>query len=86
MEWRWRHLDLGTWRLEVRAELRRLACPTHGVRTEGVDFPRAGAHYSRDFDDPVTFLTTNMDKERAICRLVRVDWDTVGPDDHPGDG
>jgi len=25
----WRHLDLGCWRLEVRAVLRRLRCPTH---------------------------------------------------------
>lgn len=27
----WRHLDLGVWRLEVRASLRRLECPEHGV-------------------------------------------------------
>jgi len=32
----WRHLDLAAWRLEVRAELRRLWCPTHGARTEAV--------------------------------------------------
>jgi len=32
---RWRHLDLGRWRLEVTADLRRLECPTHEVRTEG---------------------------------------------------
>ena len=28
----WRHLDLGVWRLELRAQLRRLECPEHGVR------------------------------------------------------
>ena len=38
----WRHLDLGVWRLQLRAGLRRLVCPTHGVRTEGVPFARAG--------------------------------------------
>ena len=32
---RWRHLDVGVWRVEVRASLRRLACPTHGVVVEG---------------------------------------------------
>jgi transposase len=42
----WRHLDLGSWRLEVRAELRRLVCPTHGVRTEGVGFARAGSRFT----------------------------------------
>jgi len=26
----WRHLDLGVWRLELRAQLRRLDCPEHG--------------------------------------------------------
>ncbi len=26
----WRHLDLGRWRLEVRANLRRIDRPTHG--------------------------------------------------------
>jgi len=36
----WRHLDLGVWRLELRAQLRRLECPEHGVRVEGVPFAR----------------------------------------------
>ena len=30
----WRHLDLGVWRLEVRATLRQLRCPEHGVHVE----------------------------------------------------
>lgn len=74
---RWRHLDLGAWRLEVVAELRRLSCPTHGERTEGVPFARPGSRFSRDFEDLVAFLATRMDKT-AIARLLRVDWETVG--------
>ena len=31
----WRHLDLGRWRLEVRAALRRIECPTHGAHRGG---------------------------------------------------
>ena len=73
----WRHLDLGHWRLEVRAELRRLTCPIHGVRTEGVLFARPGSRFTRDFEDLVGWLATTMDKT-ALCRLVRVDWDSVG--------
>ena len=74
----WRHLDLGHWRLEVRAELRRLTCPTtHGVRTEGVPFARSGPRFARDFEDLVGWLATTMDKT-ALCRLVRIDWDSVG--------
>jgi transposase len=73
----WRHLDLGAWRLEVRAVLRRLRCPAHGVRREEVPFARAGTFFTRDFEDLVGWLATTMDKT-AVCRLVRVDWDTVG--------
>jgi transposase len=73
----WRHLDLGAWRLELRAELRRLVCPTHGVRVEGVPFARAGSRFTRDLEDLVGFLATTADKS-TVCRLVRVDWDTVG--------
>ena len=73
----WRHLDLGTRRLEVRARLRRLSCPTHGVVTERVPFARAGSHFTRDFEDLIGFLATTADKT-TICRLVRIDWDTVG--------
>lgn len=73
----WRHLDLGAWRLKIRAELRRLVCPTHGVRREAVPFARAGSYHTRDFEDLVGWLATTMDKT-ALCRLVRIDWDTVG--------
>jgi transposase len=73
----WRHLDLGRWQVQVRAELRRLDCPTHGVLTEGVPFARPGARFSRDFEDLIAYLATKTDKS-AITRLLRVDWDTVG--------
>lgn len=29
----WRHLDIGKRRLELKSDLRRLKCPTHGVIT-----------------------------------------------------
>jgi len=70
----WRHLDLGPWRLEVRAVLGRLRCPTHGVRTQKVPFARAGSRFTADFEDLVGWLATTMDKT-ALCRLVRIDWD-----------
>jgi len=74
---RWRHLDLGTWRLELRATLRRLRCPTHGVVVEAVPFARPGAHLTRDLDDLLAWLATRMDKS-AVARLCRVSWRTVG--------
>ena len=73
----WRHLDLAAWRLEIRSDLRRLECPTHGVRTEGVPFARPGSRFTRDFEDLVGWLATTMDKT-ALRRLMRIDWDTTG--------
>ena len=74
---RWRHLDLGRWRVEVRATLRRLDCPVHGTHVEGVPFARYRSGFTRDVEDLVAFLATKMDKT-AITRLARIDWDTVG--------
>jgi transposase len=73
----WRHLDLGVWRLEVRCRLRRVRCPVHGVLVEGVPFARPGARFTRDFEDLVSWLATKTD-QTAACRLVRIDWATVG--------
>jgi transposase len=74
---RWRHLDLGVWRVEVCCTLRRLRCPDHGVVVEQVPFARPGAHLTRDFDDLLAWLATRMDKT-AVSRLCRVSWRTVG--------
>ncbi|MGV1080927.1 MAG: ISL3 family transposase [Candidatus Nanopelagicales bacterium] len=73
----WRHLDLAAQRLQIRADLRRLDCPQHGVLTEGVPFARSGARFTTDFEDLVGWLATTMDKT-ALRRLLRIDWDTVG--------
>ena len=73
----WRHLDLGVWRLEVHAILRRLRCPEHGVHVEGVPFARDGARFTRDFENLVAWLASKTDKT-ATCRLTRIDWQTIG--------
>ena len=54
----WRHLDLGVWRLVIRARLRRWRCPVHGVHVEGVPFARDGARFTRDLDDLIAWLAT----------------------------
>lgn len=73
----WRALDLGAWRVIVRARLRRLRCCDHGVVVEAVPFARHGARFTRDVDDLVAWLATKMDKT-AVSRLTRVNWRTVG--------
>ncbi|MGZ6623778.1 MAG: transposase [Solirubrobacteraceae bacterium] len=73
----WRHLDLGVWRLEVHCRRRRLWCPEHGARTEGVPFARPGSEFTRDFECLLAWLATRTDKS-TIKRMLRIDWDTVG--------
>ena len=63
----WRHLDLGVWRLEIRATLRQLRCPMHGVHVEAVPFARHRAQFTRDLEDLVAWLATRTDKT-AITR------------------
>jgi transposase len=74
---RWRGLDVGRRKVSVRARLRRLACPSHGVVTEGVPFAVAGSRFTTDFEDLVAYLATRTDKS-TIARLCRIDWDSVG--------
>jgi len=73
----WRALDLGVWKVVVRATLRRLACPDHGVVVEMVPFARHGVRMTRDVEDLVAWLATKMDKT-SVTRLVRINWRTVG--------
>jgi transposase len=73
----WRHLDFGGFRVEVRAGLRRLRCPEHGVVVEAVPFARHRSGFTRDFEDVAAFLATKTDKT-TITRFLRIDWDTVG--------
>ncbi|HUO71574.1 MAG TPA: helix-turn-helix domain-containing protein [Solirubrobacteraceae bacterium] len=73
----WRHLDLGVWRLEIRCQRRRLWCPVHGARTEGVPFARPLSDFTRDFECLVAWLATRTDKT-TITRMLRIDWRTIG--------
>lgn len=74
---RWRHLDLGSARLLLQAEVRRLACrPCGRVRTEAVPWARPGARFTRDFEDVVAWLAQRMDKT-AVSTLLRCSWEAV---------
>ena len=73
----WRHTDMGRWKVTVTTPLRRLRCPTHGVRVEGVPFARVSSGFTRDFEDLIAFLATKTDKT-TITRLSRIDWGSVG--------
>lgn len=73
----WRHLDLGGRVCVITLRRRRLACPEHGVVTEGVDFARPGSGFTRDFEELVVWLATKTDKT-TVSSFARVAWRTVG--------
>lgn len=73
---RWRHLDLGSWRCYIEADLRRLECPSCGVRTEVVPFARPGARHTAEFETLIVWAAAHLDKT-AAAELCRVAWETV---------
>ncbi|AXK74726.1 ISL3 family transposase [Mycolicibacterium neoaurum] len=73
---RWRHLDLGTKRLWLTYDIRRLHCPDCGVTTEEVPWARPGARFSRDFEDTVLWLAQRTDRT-TVSTLMRCAWESV---------
>jgi transposase len=65
----------GGWRSALGSD--GLSAPEHGALVEGVPFARDGARFTRDFENLVGWLATKTD-QTATCRLVRIDWRTVG--------
>ena len=73
----WRHLDLAGRMCRITLRRRRLRCPEHGVRAEGVPFARSGSGFTGDFKQVVAWLSTKCDKT-TICRFARIGRRTVG--------
>jgi transposase len=73
----WRHLDCLRTRCLIRCEVRRIQCPTCGVVTEEVPWARAGAGFTRGFEDTCAWLAKAAPKS-VVATLMRIDWDTVG--------
>lgn len=74
---RWRHLNLGTTRVFLEADVYRLACRGCGlVRTEQVPWARPGARLTRDFEDVIGWLAQRADKT-TVAQLLGCAWETV---------
>src|SRR5450631_433663 len=75
-EKRWRALDLGGLRCVIECRLRRLYCPGCG-RVRGGAMARAGAKYTREFDDLAAWLAQQM-SQTQVTKLLRIGWKSVG--------
>ena len=76
-ERRWRHLDVGGVRCELRYSLRRVSCPTCGVKVEMVPWAEPDSGFTHRFEELVALLAQRTDKT-TVSNLLRIAWYTVG--------
>ena len=67
---RWRALDVGTTRVFVEADARRVQCRTHGQTVAQVPWARHDVGHTRDFDAMAAWLAVRTSKS-ATCQLLR---------------
>lgn len=73
----WRHLDLGGIRTDLRCELRRVRCPSCGVRVEAVPWAAAGSGFTLPFEAHTAYLAQRCDRT-TVTSIMRIAWRSVG--------
>jgi len=76
-ERRWRHLDLGGIKVQLRYVIRRVRCPSCGVRVEAVPWAEAGSRFTFAAERYIAYLAQRTDRT-TVTNLMRVAWRTVG--------
>jgi len=74
---RWRHLDFGGMRVELRYAIRRVDCRRCGVTTELVPWAAHNSWFTFAFEQTVGFLAQAAAKT-VVSEMMRVAWVTVG--------
>lgn len=74
---RWRHLHLGSLRIELEYAPRRVDCEGCGVRVEAVPWAAHASNFTYDFEELVAYLTQVTDKTQ-VTKLMGIAWATVG--------
>lgn len=74
---RWRHLDIGGMRAELRYGLRRVDCRRCGVTSEWVPWASPGSWFTDAFEQTTAFLAQAAAKT-VVSEMMRVAWVTVG--------
>lgn len=74
---RWRHLDFGGMKVELRYDLRRVDCARCGVRTEMVPWAAVDSAFTTAFEEQVGYLAQRTDKT-TIVAMMGIAWRTVG--------
>lgn len=76
-ERRWRHLDVGGVRCELRYSIRRVTCSKCGVKIEQVPWADPDSGFTHPFEELVALLSQKTDKT-MVSNLLRIAWLTVG--------
>jgi transposase len=74
---RWRHLDCGGMKTELRYAVRRVDCPRCGVTTELVPWARHASNFTDAFEQTTAFLAQAC-AQTVVSDMMRVAWRTVG--------
>lgn len=74
---RWRAPNVGLACAFIEAPAPRVECPVHGVLVASVPWARAGARFTRTFEDTVAWLAVRTDKT-TLSSLMNIAWRTVG--------
>lgn len=75
---RWRHLDFGTVRVVLEADVPRVNCPWHGPTVVAVPWARHASRFTLAFEDTAAWLAART-AASTVAVLLRVSWRaTVG--------
>lgn len=75
---RWRHLGLGSLRIELEYAPRRVSCKRcGGVRVEAVAWAAHGSNFTYAFEELVAYLAQVTDQTQ-VTKLMGIAWSTVG--------
>lgn len=73
---RWRHLDFGTVRVVLEAEVPRVSCAEHGPTVIAVPWARHASRFTTAFEDTVAWLSARA-AASTVAQLLRVTWRAV---------
>ena len=73
---RWRHLDFGTVRVVIEADVPRVDCATHGPTVISVPWARHNSRFTLAFEDTTAWLAAHAPAS-AVAQLLRVAWRSV---------
>ncbi len=73
---RWRHLALERTPVWLSHEIRRVKCPTHGVRVERVPWAAHGSFFTTELEQMTPWLSHRLGRP-ATRRMLRLPWHTA---------